>query len=348
MIDDLLRDTFARHETLAPQATAELRSAIDDGARRRRVRRRRFLSSAAALVVLAFATVLAVLPSSREHSTPADLLTDGGGASMHFLLLGTDRQAARAGEQVRADAILLVHVDPATRTTFQVSIPRDLLVDLPGFGPQRANSAYLFGGYSLTEQIVSTLLGAPIEGGAVVDYAAMQAITRAVGGVDLCVDQRTESIHLGYDRSGRVVPRTGNPGLDPVVYEVGCRHFAAWEALDYVRQRNSLPGGAEDRDRHLRQLLSALMAELSDPVTLSKALPVAAQALDLHLGRGQTLPALAIQLGHMSNGQLRGIRLPTRLDNGTVVLSGDAADLFTALRTATVPAWLAAHPEYAS
>src|SRR6185369_8303126 len=117
----------------------------------------------------------------------------------NFLLLGTDRRPESAGDTVRADAILLLHVDADTRTVYQLSIPRDLLVEVPNFGTQQAGTAFVFGGYELTSRLVGSLLGVQIDGGAVIDFAGMQRVTDAVGGVDLCVDQRTVSTHLGLD-----------------------------------------------------------------------------------------------------------------------------------------------------
>jgi LCP family protein required for cell wall assembly len=337
-MDDLLRDTFARHEDLVPVA-AGLRPAIASGARRRRLRRRWTWSCAAAVVVAAlFAAPLALPDRPSTHN----LLLAGPVKPLHFLLLGTDRRQGDVGAQVRADAIILLHVDPAARTAYQVSIPRDLLLDLPGFGAQKAGGAYVFGGYSLTAQSVTGLTGIPIDAGAVVDFAGMEAVTKAVGGIDLCVDQRTESAHLAYDAHGGVVPRS--PGSKPVVYEVGCRHFAAYEALDYLRQPTSV-SGSDDRDRHLRQYLAALARQLSDPGKLAKLLPVAGKSLDLHLG-DMSLTSLTAVLGQLDSTRIPGVRLPSRLDGASLRPLPGGDGLYTALRTATVPAWLSAHPQY--
>jgi anionic cell wall polymer biosynthesis LytR-Cps2A-Psr (LCP) family protein len=189
---------------------------------------------------------------------------------------------------------------------------------------------------------VGDLLGVQIDGGAVIDFTGVQRVTEAVGGVELCVDQRTVSIHLGSDPStGRAGPL--RPGMQPVVYEPGCRHFAGWQALDYVRQRKSLAHGVEDRDAHLRQFLAALARELGDPVKLAKAMPVAGSALDLHLG-DVSLPMLAGMLGGFDTSRVPGLKLPVGQDR-TVLPDGDG--LVGALRGGTVPAWVATHPQYA-
>lgn len=345
-----LNAAFANHERDVPDAAA-LRPAIAAGFRRRRARRRWTVSGGVALAL----ALVAVLPLSvldrafldrsrldRDTPPPQSLLSADAPDVMNLLLLGTDRRPQSAGDTVRADAILLLHVDPHTRTVYQLTIPRELLVDVPNFGRQQVNNAYVFGGYDLTSRVVGTLLGIQLDGGVVVDFTGMQRVTDAVGGVDLCVDQRTVSMHLGREKTGAAAPlRTG---MQPVVYEPGCRHFAGWEALDYIRQRQSLARGGDDRDTHVRQFLAALARQLSDPVKLAKAMPVAKGALDLHLG-DTSLPALAGALAGFDSARVPGLKLPVGQDHA-VLPDGDG--LFAALRAGTVPAWAAAHPQYVS
>ncbi len=336
-----LAAAFARHEQDVPVAAA-LRPAIAAGVRKRRTRRRWTLSGATALVLALAGAVPVALPDRPAPPVHTETLVEGGSPDVgNFLLLGTDRRPESAGDTVRADAILLLHIDSDTRTVFQLSIPRDVLVDVPGFGRQQAKDAFVFGGYELTARILGDLLGVQIDGGAVIDFAGMRRVTDAVGGVDLCVDQQTVSLHLGHDPStGATVPL--RPGMQPVIYEPGCRHFAGWQALDYVRQRQSLAGGVEDRDAHLRQYLAAVARQLGDPVKLAKAMPVAGSALDLHLG-DVSLPMLAAMLAGFDARDVPGLKLPIGQDRTVLP---DGAGLFAAMRDGTVPAWAVAHPQY--
>ncbi|MEV4507879.1 LCP family protein [Dactylosporangium sp. NPDC049525] len=336
-----LTAAFARHEQDVPVAAA-LRPAIAAGVRKRRTRRRWMLSGVTALVLALAGSLPLALPDRPMPPVHTESLLGVGSPDVgNFLLLGTDRRPESPGETVRADAILLLHVDADTRTVFQLSIPRDLLLEVPNFGTQQVGTAFVFGGYELTSRLVGNLLGVQIDGGAVIDFTAMQRITEAVGGVELCVEQQTISIHLGYDPStGHVVPLRS--GMQPVIYEPGCRHFAGWQALDYVRQRQSLAQGGDDRDAHVRQLLAALARQLGDPVKLAKAMPVAGSALDLHLG-DVSLPMLAGMLAGFDTAAVPGLKLPMGQDR-TVLPDGDG--LLTALRNGTVPAWALAHPQY--
>lgn len=335
-----LAAAFARHEQDVPVAAA-LRPGIAAGVRKRRTRRRWRLSGATALVLALAGSLPMAVPDRHMPPIHTETLLEAGSPDVgNFLLLGTDRRTGSPGDTVRADAILLLHVDADSRTVYQVSIPRDVLIDVPNFGVQQVGTAFVFG-VRADLRLVGNLVGVPIDGGAVIDFAGMQRVTEAVGGVDLCVDQQTISIHLGHDpSSGRVVPLRS--GMQPVIYEPGCRHFAGWQALDYVRQRQSLANGADDRDAHVRQFLAALARQLGDPVKLAKALPVAGSALDLHLG-DVSLPMLAGMLAGFDKSQVPGLKLPTGPDR-TVLPEGDG--LFAAMREGTVPAWVAVHPQY--
>ncbi|WP_238009206.1 LCP family protein [Dactylosporangium sp. AC04546] len=343
-MEQLLRETFARHEDMAPSATPELRSAIALGARRRRRWRRIGGASGVFVAVLA---VISAFALTTKPTPRVDALLQAPETPkperLTLLLLGTDRRQAQSpNEPVRSDAIILLHVDPAAGKAFQISIPRDLLVTTSR-GKDKINGEFYFGGYDATAQVVSTLAGLPIDGGAVVDFAGLQRVINQIGGVDLCVDQRTVSAHLGRTRSGEVVSL--KPGAQPIVYEPGCRRFQGWEAIDYVRQRKDV-----DRDRHLRDLLAALAhsVPVTDPVSLSKLLSVLPESVDLHLG-SRSLTTVAFQLGHIGADGLVGLRLPTRLtEQGTVVLTPDAEGLFAAMRAGTLTEWLVAHPAYAS
>ena len=355
MIDDALREAFASHEHLVP-AASDVRPAIAERVLRRRARRRTAWSAGAAFAVV----LLALVPAAVSNWPRSEVLLGGEpdplagtapGRPMNFLLLGLDRRPGEPDTAGRADAIVLVHVDEAHRKAAQISIPRDLSLDVPDRGKHWAGNIYGLGGYELTARTVEHLTGVTIDGGVVVDFAGVERVTEAVGGVELCVESRTVSIHIGYDAKGRVqrpFHPDGRPvqGVKPVVYEPGCHHFEAWQALDYVRQRKSLPDGLADRDRHVRQFLVALANELTDPVKLTKALPVAGSALELHLGSASSVTELALQLRSVDTADLPGVRVPvwpTRDGSGTV-LQPASAGLFAALRDDTLAAWIRAHP----
>ncbi|MEV8514950.1 LCP family protein [Dactylosporangium sp. NPDC051484] len=337
-MDQLLRDTFARHEELVPATPPGLRAAILTGARRRRARRRwawtGLLTGVFVLVAL-LAVPIATLPQQAAHRQVA-----APTAPIHLLLVGIDRAGEEPAVQVRANLMVLVHIDPAARTAYAVVIPRDLMFDVAGLGRQRADGAYLVGGYRLAAEAMARLTGVPLDGGAVVDIAAMESITGAAGGVDLCVERRVQSRRLAYDGRGGVAEPA--PGRAPVVYEPGCRHYDARQAVDYLREA----AGAGD-ERALRQYLTALAAAASDPARLPALLAAAGAGVELYLGAG-SLAGLAGTLRAIDPSRVSGLRLPsTPSDTGRAPLPGGDG-LYDALRAGRVGPWLAAHPQYAA
>jgi anionic cell wall polymer biosynthesis LytR-Cps2A-Psr (LCP) family protein len=351
MIDEAVREAFARHADLVPDASP-LKHVIDSRTKVVRARRRKIRSVAAVFTLV----VLLVVPMAVVQKFRGEPLIPGTGPAnvgpaatnpMNLLILGVDGRAPQA-----ADAILMIHVEQGHKRAWAVSVSRDLSVNVPGHEIQHINSAYRLGGYDLTAKTLAKLTGVTFDAGVVVNFDGIQKIVSAVGGVDMCVDERTVSMHIGYDKqTNKPKPpyRDGKPvpGVRPAVYEVGCQHFAGWQALDYVRQGDTLPGGQQDRNRHLRQLLGALVEKLGDPVNLAKVLPLLSSALDAHLN-GASMADLAAELHDVDTSNVHGLRLPdwpTKDKSGTVA-QPDTASFSKAMRDDKLGEWADAHPDY--
>ena len=105
-----------------------------------------------------------------------------------ILLLGTDgdRTAARADAR-RSDSILLLRTEPGRHRLSYLSIPRDLRVDIPGFGPYKINAAFQLGGPALTMRTVRALTGLQPNHVVMVDFADFRSVIDALGGVEIDV-----------------------------------------------------------------------------------------------------------------------------------------------------------------
>lgn len=118
------------------------------------------------------------------------------GEPVNILLLGSDR---RPGEswQTRSDAIMVVRLEPARQRVALLSLPRDLIVAIPGVGQARINAATVYGemypelggGAELARQTVSDLLGIPIDHVVRADFHAFIAAVDAIGGIEIVVEQ---------------------------------------------------------------------------------------------------------------------------------------------------------------
>ena len=85
--------------------------------------------------------------------TPEDPVT--------ILFLGRDTRDTE-NDRGRADTIMLLHINPAEKRAAIISIPRDTIVDIPGHGEDKINSAYYLGGEELMIRTVSNFLDAVI------------------------------------------------------------------------------------------------------------------------------------------------------------------------------------------
>ena len=105
-----------------------------------------------------------------------------------ILVIGTDggRQPGR-GRSHRSDSLLLLHTDPSKNRISYLSIPRDLRVEVPGYGAEKINSANQFGGPALTISTVHSLTGLPIQHVVVVDFDGFKELIDALGGIDINV-----------------------------------------------------------------------------------------------------------------------------------------------------------------
>jgi LCP family protein required for cell wall assembly len=164
------------------------------------------------------------------------------------LLLGVD---SKQGEPARSDTILLMRFDPDDGTVNQLSIPRDTLVDIPGHGEGKINSAMYWGGPELAVKTVQQYLGIPINHVMVVDFKGFFRLVNSVGGVDMYVPRTVQTI-ASRDRV--------------VVYEKGWQHFDGKNAMLYVRIR--LVDDDFHRARRQQQFLAALQKKIVRPSNL--------------------------------------------------------------------------------
>ena len=162
------------------------------------------------------------------------------------LVMGMDRRPSEMGQSFRTDTMILVSLDPATKHVGMLSIPRDLFVDIPGYDPNRINTAYSYGelegpggGPRLAMQTVQYNLSIPVNDFLVVDFNAFTGLIDEVGGIDVYVESPI------YDPEYPDM----NYGYDPFSITAGWHHLDGNTALKYARSRHS----SDDIDRQRRQ-----------------------------------------------------------------------------------------------
>lgn len=274
------------------------------------------------------------------------------GEAVNILVIGSDSRAAsaaaedgststldwRAGGQ-RSDVLMVAHLSADGRSAQVVSIPRDSWVPVPGYGTTKINAAFSYGGAALAVQTVEQLTGVRIDHVAAVDFDGFARVTDALGGVDICV------------------PQTTTDGLGTV--EAGCQRMDGEQALEYVRQRKTLPGGDFDRQRRqqnwMRSVITAVTQQdvAGDPLKAAGVVRQLAASVQTDDGLGEAqLVQLALSHRALRAADVTFLQAPladpaTGDENGaSVVYLDDAAgaQLWQAVRTDDVASWLAANP----
>jgi LCP family protein required for cell wall assembly len=347
--------------------------------RRRWLRRtvKGFIAVVCLLVVTAVVGgfVLANRFDSSIHR--AHLLGDAGVAGadlngpLNFLLIGSNYRADNPSNGERADSIMIVHVTADHSHAFLVSIPRDLYTTIkpdPKIAPQyqgsteKIDAALNYGGAPLLSQTVSALVGIRFNGVIESRFAGFEQAVQALGGVCMYVDEDTTSVHVGYnDATGKEQePYTNQgshpipvPGVTPVTYHKGYQCLKPWQALDFVRQRELLPNGDYDRQRHQQQFIAAVLRQtasagtLSNPFKLDTVLHDIGQAMTIDTN-GASTTNLLWTLHGVDTNTLVGLKTPSHpqdIDGTSYVVSDPGMPaLFTALRNDTLSTWAKANP----
>jgi polyisoprenyl-teichoic acid--peptidoglycan teichoic acid transferase len=171
-----------------------------------------------------------------------------------LLVIGTDggRAPGRADAN-RSDSLMLVRLDPETHRISYLSIPRDLRVEIPGYGTSKINAANQIGGPALTIATVKALTGLPVDHVIVVDFDGFKELIDAVGGIE--VDVPKAILSSPFDCPYKPARCENWEGWR---FEKGPQHMDGRRALVYSRVRkNQLDPSDTDITRGSRQQIVA-------------------------------------------------------------------------------------------
>lgn len=264
-----------------------------------------------------------------------DSRTDAQGNPLSEEMLAKLRAGVSDGE-LNTDTLIFVRIPNDGSKAVAVSLPRDSYVDIPGYGRHKINSAYARAKFDamkrlkeegLTDQrelevrsnqegaktliaTVEQLTGATIDNYASINLLGFYDITRAIGGVEVCLKEATSDPYSGAD------------------FKAGRQTIAGFEALAFVRQRHGLLRG--DLDRVVRQ--QVFMAGLARKVLSAGTLANPGKLSDLTeaikksvvLNQGWDILAFAQQLKGLTGGQIQFRTIPVEnpeyeTDDGTAI-----------------------------
>jgi polyisoprenyl-teichoic acid--peptidoglycan teichoic acid transferase len=173
-----------------------------------------------------------------------------------ILILGSDARPdeIKRGEVGRTDTLLVFVGDRALPRVAMLSVPRDLWVQIPGYGQERINAAFEMGGGQTAKQTVSNVIGQPIDRYLVIGLQGVRDVVDAVGGIDITVPQ---AIH------DDAYP-TDDYGYQTVDIPAGRQHMDGDTALKYARTRHQDSDFA--RTARQQQVVAAVRNAMLNPL----------------------------------------------------------------------------------
>lgn len=194
-----------------------------------------------------------------------------------ILVLGVDSRPGD-GWTTRADSIMLVGIDPNRLQVTMMSIPRDLSINVPGYGLQRINTVNMLGemekaggGPALMEAGIKESFGVEPDRYLRLNFNGFVQLIDAVGGIT--VDVQRKIVDYSYPKD--------DSSVMTVTFEPGVQHMDGERALIYARTRH-----ADDdyrRAERQQQVVSALMNKLINPAHWPAVLGVLYQSVDTDL-----------------------------------------------------------------
>jgi LCP family protein required for cell wall assembly len=210
------------------------------------------------IIVLAGLAYAAYIVSivAKISSNPLQLtgLSADASGRTNVLVLGLG-DPGHSGEKL-SDTIMLLSLDGASNRAAQISLPRDLRVNVPGYGFSKINAANARGGVELAEQTVSNTLDVPINYYLTTNFSGLKNLVDAAGGID--VDVKTALIDREYpceDDQYKVCGLNIQPGL---------QHMDGTRALQYVRCRKGTCGNDFGRSARQQEVMALLRPKLTD------------------------------------------------------------------------------------
>ncbi|TCS78422.1 LCP family protein [Pectinatus cerevisiiphilus] len=180
------------------------------------------------------------------------------------MIMGVD---ARHDDVGRSDTLMIATIDPKKNQAALLSVPRDTRVKINGYGWDKINAAYAYGGYNLTRKTVEQLLAVPMDHYIIVNMEGFQKIIDAIGGVDIDVEKR-----MVYDD-----PWDDEGGLSINLYP-GMQHMDGKTAVTYVRYRDE--EGDIGRISRQQKFMKAVMDRILSPSIIPRIPSIIAEVFD--------------------------------------------------------------------
>ena len=235
--------------------------------RRRRWRPRRILAIIALVVVVVLVLSGVGYFYLNSKLTRVNALVDypnrpAASDGQNWLITGSDSRQGLSRKQERqlatgvgigghrSDTVMLLHI-PSSGPAVLVSLPRDSYVNIPGFGMNKLNAAYAFGGPKLLAKTVQDATGLRVDHYMGIGFGGLVNVVDAVGGVRMCIPQNLDD------------PASG------LHLKKGCQTLTGAEALGFVRTRHLFATQDLQREQNQRVFIKALLTKMTSVGTLA-------------------------------------------------------------------------------
>ena len=190
--------------------------------------------------------------------------------NMNVLVMGLDtaynkEKHTPMAEQGHTDTMILVNINTSSFKVNMLSIPRDTLVEIPGYGWQKVNAAYFLGGPALAKETVEKFLGIPVNHYVTLNPTGLIKLIDLMGGIKLYVEKDMYYVD--------------NWGGLKINLKKGLQKLNGEQATGFIRYRQD-PLGDVSRVQRQQEFLQIVLKRLATPAILVKAPWVLAIAVE--------------------------------------------------------------------
>jgi polyisoprenyl-teichoic acid--peptidoglycan teichoic acid transferase len=191
-----------------------------------------------------------VTPTSSGYVVKNALVPSAGyqapSGQINILILGSDY---RPNSGFRTDVNLLVSIFTKENKVSLLSFPRDLYVEIPGFGQERINIVQARGGFPLVRTVFEHNFGIHLDHYILTNFGGFQGIIDILGGIDInAAKKTTDRCDLPYRHGGYCSVGPGSYHLDGAL------------ALWYTRSRYT--SSDIDRMRRAQEVVEGIFNKL--------------------------------------------------------------------------------------
>lgn len=190
----------------------------------------------------------APLETSKKQEEASRAISEN--KPLSFLIMGLDsRQEDLSG---RTDSLMLVTVNPTTKQTTMVSIPRDTFIEAADgsiTASNKINAAYVQGGAAASIAAVNQLLQLDIDHYVTMNFSGIEHLVDALGGITVNSD-------LDFK-------------VDDMTFHKGENTLNGKKALAYVRMRHDDPRGTYGREKRQQEVIAAILSKIKSPQSLT-------------------------------------------------------------------------------